>query len=182
MKNSQKLPAPLTQKQRELIEKLATEYEPLIKHIIRLTLGVTFEYLTDECVAELCLLMCLKASVLEKHQNPKAWVAVAAKLTACTVKKRNNRAAKTLPLKDKATDGVDTTYEEALYSIWLQNKAPQKLLESLTKGELQVYYKLYVENKSAVTAAKELGVSPATVRNFKAHIKEKAQNYINKKI
>lgn len=182
LKNRPKPTLILTNAQRAFIENLLIENESIIKHTIRKTLGVLYGYLFEECVGELQLLMCEKISVLEAHPNPEAWVIVSAKLTAFTVINKNKNHANTIPLERAKIVGNDTTFEEALYSVWLQNNTAQKLIGILTKRETQVYRKLYVEKKDIETTARELGITPSAVRTHKQTIKEKILEYIEKKI
>ena len=167
MENTSKLPLVLTKEQRDFIEELLKTNQYIIRYTLRKSLGNKYGHLMEDCIGELCLLMCQKVSVLEAHPTPEAWVVVAAKLVAFSVIKRAKRYAGFIPLERVRMVGTDTTFEEVLYGIWLQNDTLQKLIERLTKREAQVYNKLYVENKSVETTAKELGLSPSTVRNYK---------------
>lgn len=182
MKDNPKPSLVLTNVQRAFVEELLTENESIIKYTIRKTLGDVYEYLNEECVGELCLLMCEKISVLEAHPNPTAWVIVSAKLTAFTVMKKNRIYANSVPLDRANTTKTDSTFEEALYSIWLQNDTSQKLLSTLTNRETQIYHKLYIEKKDSETTAEELGLTPSTVRTFKKTIKDKILEHIKKNI
>lgn len=182
MKDNPKPSFILTNDQREFIENLLTKNESAIKHMIRKTLGDKHGHLIEECISELCLLMCEKISVLEAHPNPAAWVIVSAKLTAFTVINNNKKGANSFPLEKAKIIGPDATFEEALYSIWLQNGAPQKLLDTLTKREKQIYQSLYIEKKTAEATARELGLTPSTVRNVKKTIKDKILDQIKKNI
>ena len=182
MKDNPKLPLVLTAKQRTFIEELLVENETAIKYIIRKTLGNVYGYLNDECIGELCLLMCKKISVLESHPNPAAWVMASAKLTAFSVINKNKKYAKcVLPNEDLPTK-TDPTFEEALYGLWLKNDTPQKLMDTLTKREKQIYQKLYVENKNTETTASELGLNPSTVRTLKKTLRDKILEHIQKNI
>lgn len=182
MKDNPKLPVVLTAEQRTFIEKLLTENENAIKYIIRKTLGHVYGYLNDECVGELCLLMCYKISDIQVHPNPCAWVMAAAKLTAFSVINKNKNHAKCTPLDEAPQSKTDQTFEETLYSLWLKNDAPQKLINTLSKREKQIYQKLYEENKNIETAASELGITPSTVRTTKKTLTDKILKHIQKNI
>jgi len=173
LKDKLKPPLILTQEQRAFIESLLIENEAVIKYTIKKALGEQYGYLFEDCVGNLCLLMCEKIAVLEAHPNPAAWVIVSAKFTAFTEINNNKNHANTVQLEEAKLIVRDTTFEEVLYSIWLKNSTAEKLAGTLTKREIQVYRKLCVENKDIATTAKELGITPSAVRTFKQTIKDK---------
>lgn len=182
MKDNPKLPVVLTAEQRTFIEKLLVENETAIKYIIRKTLGHVYGYLNDECIGELCLLMCDKISDIEVHPNPRAWVMASAKLTAFSVINKNKKHAKFTTLNEEQPTKTDPTFEDALYSLWMKNDAPQKLLDTLTEREKQIYQKLYVQNKNIETTGRELGITPSTVRTTKKTLTDKILKHIQKNI
>ncbi|MBQ7047710.1 MAG: sigma-70 family RNA polymerase sigma factor [Clostridia bacterium] len=182
MKDNPKLPVVLTAEQRTFIEKLLTENENAIKYIIRKTLGRVYGYLNDECIGELCLLMCDKISDIEVHPNPRAWVMASAKLTAFSVINKNKNHAKFTTLNEEQPTKTDPTFEDALYSLWMKNDVPQKLLDTLTKREKQIYQKLYVQNKNIETTGRELGIASSTVRTIKKTLTDKILEHIRKNI
>jgi len=182
LKDNPKLPLVLTAKQRTFIEELLVENETAIKYIIRKTLGNVYGYLNDECIGELCLLMCKKISVLESHPNPAAWVMASAKLTAFSVINKNKKYAKCVLPNEDPPIKTDPTFEETLYGLWMKNDTPQKLLDTLTKREKQVYQKLFVQNKNTETTARELGIASSTVRTIKKTLTDKILEHIQKNI
>ena len=184
MKKKKTRQRPLTESQRAFIEHLIGENQGVIYCIIKAVLGEVYGYLLEDCVGKLYLLTCEKIDIVENHPCPKAWIRVAAKLTALYMIKNNRKDLEVTSLEGRAfpTAGVDTTYEEALFGIWLGNDVPKKLLNTLTKREAQIYYKLYVENKDTETVATELGLNVSTVRSFKNLIKNKLTEHINKNI
>ena len=145
-------------------------------------MGEVYEYLTDDCVSELYLLACTKISALKAHPKPKAWLIVASRLTAFSAIKESKPDLNSVPLEMMGSTEIDTTYEEALFEIWSQNNAPQKLISTLTKNETLVYHKLFVENKSINEAAKDLSLSPSAIRSFKKLIKDKIKWHVKKNI
>lgn len=182
MKKGKIKQSPLTDSQRAFVENLIGENQRAIYYIIKAALGDVYGYLTDDSVGRLYLLTCEKIKTVESHPCPKAWILVAAKVTALYMIKNNRKDLDSVPLERASVAGLDTTYEEALFEIWLQNDVPQKLLNTLTKRETQIYHKLYVENKDTETTAAELGLTVSTVRSFKQLIKDKLTHHINKKI
>ncbi len=174
--------SPLTDSQRAFVENLIRENQGAIYYIIKAVLGEVYGYLLDDSVGKLYLLTCEKIKIVENHPCPKAWVLVAARVTALYMIKNNRKDLDAVPLERAPVTEVDTTYEEALFGIWLENDVPQKLLNTLTKRETQIYYKLYVENKGTETVAAELGLKVSTVRSFKQLIKDKLREHVNKKI
>lgn len=175
--------SPLTKSQRAFVEKLIGENQSAVYYIIKAVLGEVYGYLTEDCIGKLYLLTCEKIDIVENHPCPKAWIRVAAKVTALYMIKNNRKDLDTVPFEEREyITGIDTTYEEALFEIWLGNDIPQKLLGTLTKRETQIYHKLYVENKDAEAVALELGVKVSTVRSFKQLINQKLREHVNKKI
>ena len=172
----------LTDDQKAFAEKLITENKSIIYYTIQGVLGEVYGYLADDCVGELYLLACAKILELEKHPCPRAWMLVAARLTAHTLIKKHKTDLDNTPLELAHKTRVDTTHEDALFEIWLQNDVPQKLLRTLTKREKQIYHKLYEENKDTETVAAELDLSVSTVRSFNKLLKDKLLRYIDENI
>lgn len=85
--NNKEADVALTQEQRDFIENLINENQTTIKAIIRATLGAVNRYLFEDCVGELYLLLCKKATFLQQHPAPNAWIFVATKLTTYDVMK-----------------------------------------------------------------------------------------------
>lgn len=182
MKKNKKTHVALTETQRSYIENLIQNHKTLVYYTIRSVLRKGYGYLAEECVSELYLLMCQKVQVLETHPNPKAWMIVAAKLTAFSVIKKYRHDSSNVPLENSKASKIDSTYEEALYSIWLENDVATRVLAGLTKRETQIYHKLYIENKSTLATARELDISVSTVRSFKKLIKDKIEFKVRKNI
>ena len=182
MKKEKTNQSPLTASQRDFVQHLISENQGAVYYTIKSVLGEVYGYLTEDSVGKLYLLVCEKIKVVENHPCPKAWLLVAAKVTALYMIKNNRKDLDLVPLERASSAASDPTYEEALFEIWLDNNVSQKLLNTLTKREMQIYHKLYVENKDAETAAAELGLNVSTVRSFKQLIKAKLHEHINKKI
>lgn len=173
---------PLTEEEAVFVENLILENSKTIKNIIYNVLGENFKYLAEDAITEVYLLVCQKIDVLKKHSSPKAWVFVAARYVAQATVRNNKKHENTLSLDEIEERATDLNVEEeAIYKIWLSDKVPEKLIKRLTKGERQVYQKLYVEQKTPKQAAEELGIAPSSIYNFNVCIREKIINAVKHK-
>lgn len=188
MKNNKKDNVALSAAQREFVEKLITENRTAVKAIVRNALGAVNGYLLEDCISEIYLLLCEKITVLENHPSPKAWLYVAAKMTARTVVFKHKNDNNNLPLELvggtsqelAGSSSHDPTYDEVAYHIYLESDVNEKILEKLTRREAQVYEKLFLEKKSIKEAANELCISESVVRTHKMSVKEKIAKLFDK--
>ena len=173
---------PLTTEESIFIEQLLTDNKQYIKNIIYSELGDTYKYLAEDAIHDMYLLMCQKIDVLKAHNCPKAWILIASKRVAQGVMYKNRKDLQSVPL-DNITGEADNidVIEQVVYEIWLENKLPEKLIESLTPREREVYYKLYMEEKSVKETAEELSITANAVYNFNKNLKDKIKNEIKRK-
>ncbi len=173
MNNKQKAIKAMSREEREYAEYLITEYSSLLSNVISNKLGNVYLYLAEECIGELYKLICEKIEIINNHENPKAWLIIAAKnISLETIRKHSNDLS-TKPLEDNLNYATGNVDEDAIYNIWLENKVPEKLIARLTKRERQVYHKLYIEKKSPKEIAKELNIATSTVRNVNKKLRDK---------
>lgn len=189
LKDNKEPDVALSAAQREFVEKLIIENKASVYAIVRNVLGAVNGYLFEDCISEVYLLLCKKVSDLENHPSPKAWLYIAAKMTARGVisKHKNDQSNVSLefsqsdaPLEDFLSTSHDPTYEEAMYHIYLESDIDQKILEILTQKEVQVYQKLFLQKKSIKEAASELCMSESTIRTHKMAVKDKIAKLIDK--
>lgn len=182
MNKKQERTAKLSPEDSKFLQALIEANEKVINITIYNALGEQYTYLAEDAVAQLYLLACEKIDVLRAHECPKAWLIVAAKLTAKSIiKKHITELSHVFTADPPELSADDNVFEEAVYSIWLQNKVPEKLIAMLTKREKEVYNKLYIENKTAKQAAAELGTTVNLINNVHKNLRGKIKNAINQK-
>ena len=172
---------PLTQTQKEFLESLINENKRLISNTVLNTLGKAFSFLYEDCISELYLLACLKISVAQSHPNPVGWIIVCARLTAYTLMQNHKRDINSVPLEDSLSDATNV-FDEVLYSIWIENDAVLKIINTLTPREREVYNLIYIQGKKPEEAASLLGISHSTVRNIRKQLKDKITQKVYKGI
>lgn len=172
----------LTKEEADFVEKLITDNEKHIKNVVFNTLGAENRQLAEDCINDFYLLMCEKVEILKNHPCPKAWILVAAKHTAQGCISRRKKDISSVSMDEIAEESSDDdVFEDTVYAIWLENKVPERIIESLTKRERELYYKIYIENKKPKEAAKELDISVSTVHNIHKNMKEKIKNRVKEK-
>ena len=172
----------LTQDESDFLKKLILDNETCLTTIIKNNLGETYKYLTEDAVSELYLLACKKIQKLKTHPCPTKWLFVAAKLTAHTVVKKHRRDANISPLQDIPEQKSNSdVFEDTVYNIWIENQIPEILISQLSKRERQIYYMLYIENKSTKNIADELNISENNVRNINKNLRDKIHHAIKEK-
>jgi len=169
----------LTQEDADYVESLLIANEKLITVTMYNMLGENYNYLLEEAVSDLFVLTCEKVEILKKHQSPQAWLVVSAKYIALNLIKKHKKEQGFIPL-DNGYDKVDGTsvFEDAVYNIWLENKVPQKLIQTLAPREREIYELLYIQNKKPKDIAKELGISVSAVNNAHKCIRDKIKKAI----
>ncbi len=171
----------LSAEDKAYLRTLIMENEKYIKHAVTNTLGPLFEYLADDAVGELYLLACQKVDVIKTCDSPRAWLIVAARYVAKGLIKKQKKDLNSVELTEALNSDDENVFEEAVYRIWLENKIPEKLIDSLTQREREVYIKLHIENKTPKEAAAELGVTVNLVHNVNKNLKDKIKAEIKKK-
>lgn len=181
MKRKQNSAKPLSREDVKYIESLLKENENVINTTIYNTLGHTYRAISEDAIGELCLLMCEKIETLKTHECPKAWLIVSAKFVALGLTRKQNKQTNTLSLDNiiVGTKGTEV-FDEVQYAMWLENKAPEKLIATLSKRESEVYRKIYIESKTVKEIAKELDVTENTVRNVHKNLRDKIINAIKR--
>lgn len=155
------------------IEKLIGDNKTLVKTIIYSTLGQEHKELFEDALNELYLLICEKFQTIKSHPNPKAWLLVAARYTAQGMKSKHiKHQSENINKAREISDKMDIS-EEAVYNIWLENNIPQKLINSLTNREKEIYTLIYIKDKKPKEIAKELGITESSVRNIHKNLKDK---------
>lgn len=181
MKRKQNSAKPLSREDAKYIESLLKENENAINTTIYNTLGHTYKAMAEDAIGELCLLMCERIETLKTHECPKAWLIVSAKFVALGLIRKQNKETDAISLDNiiAGTKGTEV-FDEVLYAIWLENKAPEKLIATLSKRESEVYRKIYIEKKTVKETAKELDITENTIRNVHKNLRDKIVNAIKR--
>lgn len=181
MKNAEERKFILTSEECDYIEKLIIKNESVVRSVIRSALGEKFDQIGDECMSDLYLLMCEKIDKLKKHENPDGWLIVSAKNIALNAKRKHNTQLKHMIVEERTyIRAEDNVFENALYNIWLEDGAIDKILARLTPRETEIYNYLYRKRLSCKQTAKITGLSESTVRNINANIKKKIHKGLHK--
>ncbi len=173
----------LTADEAEYIEDLIMRNEYVIRAAVKLVLREKFEQVGEDCISEICVLACKKIAILKKHENPDAWIAVASRKVAQNVARKHTTITKKTR-HDEITDkgSLSDVFEDAVYNIWMEDGAIDKLLNTLTPHEREIYDLIYKRRLTAKTAADSLGISASTVRNTVAIIKRKIKSAVETKL
>ncbi len=183
MKTNEKEVFRLTTDEAEYIRDLIIRNEYIIRAEVRLVLRDKFEQIGEDCIGEIYLLACQKITVLKKHEKPDAWITLAAKRVAQNMVRKHNTLLKRSTDEEIIDVGTeDNVYEDALYNIWMEDGSIDKLLNTLTPHEREIYNLIYKERLPSKEAAKIMGVSDSTIRNTVAMIKRKIKNAVDTKL
>lgn len=177
MNNSEKTQMNLSVDDAKYIEELITRNEYIIRAAVRAVLRDKYTQIGEDCIGEIYLLACEKIAVLKEHAKPDGWILVASRKVALSSAKKHNALLN--KIADEDIDSIpseDDVFEDALYSIWLDNGEIDRLLEVLTPREREIYDLLYIKNLSPKRSAEVLGISESTIRNTGSNIKTKIKN------
>ncbi len=173
----------LTAEEAEYIKDLIVRNEHIIRAQIKTVLKDKYKNIGEDCISELYLLACKKIDILKNHKSPKGWIIVASKNVALNMARKQNTILKNSTkeeIKDHKTE--DDIFEEALYNIWIENGSIEKLLNTLTPYEREIYDMIYKQGIPQKHVAKIKGVSDSTIRNIVANIKKKIKTAIETKL
>lgn len=170
----------LTPQQAEFVKNLIITNEFIIKAQIKSVLQDNYYQHGDDCFGDVCLIACQKIAVLETHENPSAWVVVAARNAAINMARKiatktNNTAEQ--EVSDSPCEEMG--YEEVIFKVWLENNSIEKLLNILTPHEREIYNLVYIEKLTSKQVAEKLNISASTVRTISITLKNKIKNAIN---
>lgn len=129
MNTKQKVNRPLTADESVFVEKLIEDNKKAIKNIIYNVLGKDYEYLAEDTIYDVYLLICQKIDVLKNHSNPKAWIFVAARYVARGAVKKSKRH-KTVPIEmiDRLPSGIlDYIYNDNDVGAFLRTASKKQL-------------------------------------------------------
>ena len=179
MKTNEKEVFRLTSDEAEYIRDLIIRNEYIIRAEVRLVLRDKFEQIGDDCISEIYFLACKKIAVLKKHAKPDAWITLASKKVAQNMARKHDTFLKN-STDDEITDASveDNIFEDALYNIWMEDGSIDKLLNTLTPHEREIYDLIYKKRLSSKEVAILMGTSDSTIRNTVAKIKQKIKNAI----
>ncbi len=179
MKTNEKEVFRLTSDEAEYIRDLIIRNEYIIRAVVKSILREKFDQIGDDCISEIYLLACNKIAVLKKHANPDAWITVASKKVAQNMARKHNTFLKN-STDDEITDASveDNIFEDALYNIWMEDGSVDKLLNTLTLHEREIYDLIYKKCLSSKEVAILMGTSDSTIRNTVVKIKRKIKNAI----
>ena len=167
----------------EYIRDLIIRNQFIIRHTVKSVLNDKFDQIGDDCISEIYFLACKKISILKKHEKPDAWITVASRKVAQNmVRKYNTVLNKTADEEITDITSEDNVFEDALYNIWLEEGAIDKLLNTLTPHEREIYNLIYKNRLSSKEVAKIMAVSDSTIRNTVATIKLKIKKSIETKL
>ena len=183
MRTSKKETFRLTADEAEYIRDLIIRNEYIIRAEVRSVLREMFDQIGADCISEIYLLACQKIAVLKKHAKPDAWITLASRKVAQNMARKHNTILKR-STDDEITDiGIeDNVFEDALYNIWIEDGSIEKLLNTLTPHEREIYNLIYKHRLPSKDVAKLKGVSDSTVRNTVVTIKRKIRNAIETKL
>ncbi len=173
---------PLSEEEARFLRDLVAENQNAIKWSVLKSLDKSHEYLYEDTISDLYVLMCEKIDDLKVHPHPEKWIFVAARLTAMRSLQKSKNHSAVLPLDEvpEPRDKQDL-FEDVVYEIWLENNVPEKLLSQLTKREREIYYKIYIEKKKPKDIAQELNVSVNNIRNIHKNIRDKINFSVKEK-
>lgn len=173
----------LTADEAKYIEDLIIRNEYIIRAEVRSILRENFRLIGEDCIGEIYFLACKKIAVLKKHENPDAWIAVASKKVAQNMGRKHNTLLKHTTSEELGDVGIENNvFEDALYNIWMENGSINKLLDTLTPHERDIYDLIFKMRLPTKEAAKLMGCSDSTIRNTVAAIKRKIKNAIETKL
>lgn len=179
MKTNEKEVFRLTSDEAEYIKDLIIRNEYIIRAEVKLALQDKFDQIGEDCISEIYLLACKKITVLKKHEKPDAWITVAAKRVAQNMARKHNTLLNRLTDEEIIDIGTnDTVFEDALYNIWMEEGSIDKLLNTLTPHEREIYNLIYKKRLPSNEVAELMGTSGSTIRNTDAKIKMKIKNAI----
>lgn len=183
MKTNEKEHFRLTADEAEYIKDLIIRNEYIIRAEVRSILREKFSQIGEDCIGEIYLLACKKIEVLKKHENPDAWITLVSKKVAQNMARKHNtilnRAADEEIMDIETKDDV---FEDALYNIWLEDGSIDKLLNTLTPHEREIYNLIYKKRLPSKEVAKLMGRSDSTIRNTVAAIRRKIKSGIKTKL
>lgn len=171
----------LTKEESDFIDDLIkTHYVMIEKLINRFACGDL--QIAEEAVSELYLLMCKKAKVLNEHPSPKAWIIRASKyiVQGLITKNSKEKASVSIEVLPECASETDV-FEDVVYSIWMEENVPDKVLSHLTKREREVYQGIYIENKKPKEVASDLNISVNAVNNIHKNLRDKIKDDIKRK-
>ena len=183
MKNNEKEVCRLTSDEAEYIENLIIRNEYVIRAVVKLALRDKFDQIGEDCISEIYLLACKKIALLKNHEKPDAWITVAARKVAQNMARKHNTLLKNSTADEIIVVGMeDNVFEDALYNIWMEEGSIDKLLDTLTPHEREIYDLIYKKRLSSKEAAILMGTSDSTIRNTTVKIKRKIKNAIKTKL
>ena len=179
MKTNEKEVFRLTSDEAEYIRDLIIRNEYIIRAEVRLVLRDKFEQIGEDCISEIYLLACRKIVLLKKHEKPDAWITLASKKVAQNMARKHNTFLKNSTDDEIVDVGTeDNVFEDALYNIWMEDGSIDKLLNTLTSHEREIYNMIYKKRLSSKEVAILMGTSDSTIRNTVVKIKRKIKNAI----
>lgn len=171
-------PIRLTEDEADFAEALIDKNKRIINNLMRVSLGSEFSHLYEDCVSEVYLAVCQNAKELKNHPSPDGWVIVATKNIA---KKQKNkeiiRIKRTNMQTDISPDG-DNVFEDVLYKIMREDETVEKIIDTFTPREKEIYKMVYRQGMGLAEIAEALGIAPSTVRNIHKNLKDKVYQYI----
>lgn len=179
MKTNEKEVFRLTSDEAEYIKDLIIKNEHIIRAKVRSILQDKYGQLGEDCISEIYLLACKKIAVLKKHGNPDGWIMVAASRIAQNMARKHNTLMKnSTDVEITDVSAAVHVFEDALYDIWMEEGSIDKLLNTLTPHEREIYDLIFKKRLSSKEAAILMGISDSTIRNTVAKIKRKIKNAI----
>lgn len=167
----------LTSEDAARLENILMDRIHIIRYAIIKVVGVTYNYLVDDCVSEVLLLACEKSDTLLNHSNPGGWLVNASKNIAYNMIRKHKNDVKNIPIDDLlSVSSPDDVFEDMVFEDWIEKRVPKLLLSRLTNREREIYEMLFVQKKTPQEVAEELHISVNTVRNIKKSIVDKIKN------
>ncbi len=181
--NNKKEKFHLTYEEAEYIKDLIIRNEHIIRTVVKSILREKFDQIGDDCISEIYFLACKKIAVLKNHEKPDAWITVASKKVAQNTARKHNTVLKHSTDDDITNIGTeDDIFEDVLYNIWMEDGSVDKLLNTLTPHEREIYNLIYKKRLPSKEVAILMGTSDSTIRNTVAKIKQKIKNAIETKL
>lgn len=165
------------------INDLITNNVYIIKSQMRRVFGRHYDRFAEDCISEIYLLLCEKVAAVKNHENPVGWLSMTSKYVARNLMRREMlRGGCPAPENHAETPTAVDVFEEAVYNIWVEQNAVDKILDVLPPRELEIYGLLYKEKLKPKEVAEQLGISVNTVWVINSSIRNKVEKAIKEKL
>ncbi len=179
MKDNDNIKVKLQPHEAEYIKDLILRNDYIIRAQIKAVLKEHYSQFGEDCKSEVALLACQKIFILKQHENPDAWITVAAHNVASNMmRKIITRSNRTIEKEVNDSPCEEMGYEEVMFNMWLENGSIERLLSILTPHERKIYELLYKKRLNSNEVAKIMNTSSSTIRNTKSVIKKKINEAI----